>query len=138
LQTIERPAPEGQAQALRVGQRRGDDLGALPGRISRRTPGPGPILQPVEALVIEAMNPGVDRRPGDAEVLGDLAGTSSVGEGQEDLSPLDESGLGKVFFATGHSVPGKIKKFNGKTLQEIDTVFSDPTYTRGLFVAGSR
>jgi hypothetical protein len=94
LQAIERPAPEGQAQALRVGQRRGDDLGALLGRISRRTPGPGPILRPVEALVIEAMNPGVDRRPGDAEVLGDLAGTSSGGEGQEDLSPLDESGLG--------------------------------------------
>ena len=93
LQAIERPAGEGQPQAPRIAQRRGNHLGALLGRIGRRAPGPRLILQPVEPLVIEAMDPGVDRRSRDAQVLGDLSGPPSVGDGQEDLGPLDEAGL---------------------------------------------
>jgi hypothetical protein len=93
LQAIEPPAAERQAQALRVGQRGGDDLGALLGRIRRGTPDPRLILQPMEPLVIEAMDPGVDRRSRDAQVLGDLSGAPPVGDGQEDLGPLDEAGL---------------------------------------------
>jgi hypothetical protein len=61
-----------------------------------RTPGPGPILQASKPLVVEAADPGVDRGPRDAEVLGDLAGSSPVGDGQEDPGPLDESGLGRA------------------------------------------
>jgi hypothetical protein len=94
LQAIERPATEGQPQALRIGQRRCDDLGALLGGVGKRSPSPGPVLQAVEPLVIEAMEPGVDRRPREAQVAGHLAGSSSVGDGQEDLSPLDEASLG--------------------------------------------
>jgi hypothetical protein len=95
-QAIERPAGEGQPQALRVGQRRGDDLGTLLGRVSVRPPGPRLILQAVESPVVEAMDPGVDGGPREAQVLGHPAGSSSVGEGQEDPSPLDEAGLGRA------------------------------------------
>jgi hypothetical protein len=42
---------------------------------------------------MEAMDPGVDRGARDAPLLGDLAGPTSVGDGQEDLGPLDEAGL---------------------------------------------
>jgi hypothetical protein len=94
LQAVQRPGAERQAQVLRVGQGGGDDLGALLGRVSRRPPGPRLILQAVEPPLVEAMDPGVDRRARDAEVLGDLAGPSPVGEGQEDVGPLDEAGLG--------------------------------------------
>ena len=65
-QAVERPAAEGQAQALRVGQRRGDDLGALLGRVGGRAPGPGPIFQATEPPVVEASDPGVDRGPANA------------------------------------------------------------------------
>jgi hypothetical protein len=92
-QTVQRPAAEGQAQALRVRQRRGDDLSALLGGVGVRPPGPGPILHPVESLLIEAMDPGVDGGARQAQLLGDLAGPTSVGEGQKDLGALDESGL---------------------------------------------
>jgi hypothetical protein len=54
LQTVQRPAAKGQPQALRVGQGRGDDLGALLGRIGRGTPGPGLVLQSAESLVINS------------------------------------------------------------------------------------
>jgi hypothetical protein len=93
LQTIERPATEGQAQVLGVCQRGGDDLGPLLGGGGVRASGPGPILQAIEPSLVEAMDPGRDRGPGDAQVLGHLAGPSPVGAGQEDLGALDESGL---------------------------------------------
>jgi hypothetical protein len=93
-QAVERPAGKGQAQRLRVGERRGDDLGALLGRVGGRAPGPGPVLQTGEATVVEAMDPGVDGRLADAQVAGDLAGSSPVGDGEQDAGPLDESGLG--------------------------------------------
>jgi hypothetical protein len=63
LQAIERPAGEGQAQALRIGQRRGDDLGALLGGVGVRPPGPRLILQAVEPPAIAAMDPGIDGGP---------------------------------------------------------------------------
>jgi hypothetical protein len=92
-QAVECPAPEGQVQALRVSQCRGDDLGALLGGVGVRPAGAGPILQSVEAPLVEAMDPGVDRRARDAQLLGDLAGPTSVGDGRKDLGPLGESGL---------------------------------------------
>jgi hypothetical protein len=93
-QTVERPASEGQAQGLRVGQRRGDDLGALLGRVGGRASGPGPIFEPGEPAVIEAMDPGVDGGLADAQVAGDLGGSSPVGDGEQNPGPLDEPGLG--------------------------------------------
>jgi hypothetical protein len=96
LQAIERPASKGQPQALGVRQRRGDDLGALLGRVGRRTSGPGLILQSMEPLFIEAMDPGVDRGPREAQVLGHLAGASPRGDGQEELCSLNEPGLGRA------------------------------------------
>ncbi len=92
-QAVQRPAAEGQTQALRVGQRGGDDLGALLGGIGVRAPGPGPIPQSMEALLIEAMEPGVDGGAGQPQFLGDVAGPMSIGDSQEDLSPLHEAGL---------------------------------------------
>jgi hypothetical protein len=92
-QTVQCPAPEGQTQALRIGQRGGDHLGALLGGVGVRAPGPGPILQAVESLLIEAMDPGVDGGARPAQLLGDLAGPPSVGDGQEDLGALHESSL---------------------------------------------
>ena len=92
-QAVQRPAAEGQAQALRVGQRGGDHFGALLGRIGVRTPGAGPILQPVGTPLIEAMDPGIDRGARQPQVLGDLAGPPSLGDGQQELGPLDEAGL---------------------------------------------
>jgi hypothetical protein len=93
-QAVERPASEGQAQAPRVGRRGGEDLGALLGRVGRRAPGPGLILQPAEPPVVEAMDPGVDGGLADTQVAGDLAGSAPVGDGQEHPGALDESGLG--------------------------------------------
>jgi hypothetical protein len=46
LEPVERPAAEGQAQLLGVGQRGGDDLGALLGRVGVRAARAGPLLQP--------------------------------------------------------------------------------------------
>jgi hypothetical protein len=96
LKPIQRPAAEGQPQAPRIGQRHGDDLGALLSRVGRWAPGPRLILQAVEPLIMEAVDPGVDRGPRDAQVLGHLAGSSPVDDGQKDLRPLDEAGLGRA------------------------------------------
>jgi hypothetical protein len=95
-QAVERPAAEGQVQPLRVGQRRGDDLGALLGRVGVRPAGAAPILQALEAPLVEATDPGVDGGPADVHVAGDLAGASPVGDGGEDAGALDESGLGRA------------------------------------------
>jgi hypothetical protein len=96
LQAVRRPATEGQTQALRIGQRGGDDLGASLSGIGRRPPVPRVILQSVESLIVEAVDPGVGRRPRDAQVLGDLARAVPISDGPEDLSPLDEAGLGRA------------------------------------------
>jgi len=95
-QSVQRPAGEGQAQALRVGQRRGDDLGALLGGVGVRPAGAGPVLQAGEPPLVDAADPGVDGGPADAQVAGDLAGASPVGDGDEESGPLDEPGLGRA------------------------------------------
>ncbi len=41
---------------------------------------------------MEAMGPGVNRGTGAVQLLGDLAGPLPVGDGQDDLGALDESG----------------------------------------------
>jgi hypothetical protein len=92
-QAVQRPAAEGQAQLLRVGQRRGEDFGALLGGVDVRPTGAGPILKSMGAPLIEAMEPGVDGGARDAQLLGDLARPSSLGDGQQELGPLDEAGL---------------------------------------------
>jgi hypothetical protein len=92
-QAVQRPAAEGEVQPLRVGQRRGEHFGALLGGVGVRSAGAGPILEAAEAPLIEAMDPGVDRGAREAQPLGDLAGPMPVGEGQEDLGALHESGL---------------------------------------------
>jgi hypothetical protein len=96
LQAVERPAAEREPQVLRIGQRGGDDLGTLLGGVGRRTSGSGSILQAGKASLVEATEPGVDRGPRNAQFIGDLAGASTVGEGQQELSPLDEAGLGRA------------------------------------------
>jgi hypothetical protein len=95
-QSVERPAAEGQIEAFRVGQRGGDDLGALFGRVGMRASRPGPILEPAEPPVVEAVDPGVDGGLADAQVAGDLGGSSPVGDGEQDPRPLNESGLGRA------------------------------------------
>src|SRR3954452_23149052 len=92
-QAIQRPAAEGQAQNLWVSQCRGEGLGAWLGRVGARTPGAGPILQAAEALLVKAVDPGVDRGAGQFQVLGDLARPSPARDSQEDLGSLDEACL---------------------------------------------
>jgi hypothetical protein len=92
-QAVQCPAAEGELKALRVGQSRGDNLGTLLGGIGVRAAGAGPIPQALEALLIEAMDPGVDGGAGQPQVLGDLAGPPPIGDGQEDLGPLDGASL---------------------------------------------
>jgi hypothetical protein len=95
LQAVERPGAEGQSQLLRVGQGCGEDRRPLLGGIGRRAPGPPTILQAGEPPLVEAVDPGVDGGAREAQVPGDLAGSSPVGDGQEDPSPLDVAGLGR-------------------------------------------
>ena len=95
-QAVERPAAEGEIEAVRVGQGGGGDLGPLLRRVGVRAPGPGPILQPAESPVIEPMDPGVDGGLADAQVAGDLAGALPVSDGEQDPCPLDEAGLSRA------------------------------------------
>ena len=74
------PAAEGQAQALRVDQRGGDDLGALLDGVGVRSARVGAIIEASESLLVEAMDPGVDRGPRGTEHFGDLAGPP-IGDG---------------------------------------------------------
>jgi hypothetical protein len=95
-QAVQRPAAEGQVEPLRVGQRRGEDLGAPLGRVGVRPAGAGPVLEAVEAPLVEATDPGVDGGSADAQVAGDLAGASPVGDGGEYPGPLHEARLGRA------------------------------------------
>jgi hypothetical protein len=95
-QAVERPAAEGEAEAVRFGQGGGDDLGPLLGSIGLRAPGPWPILEPAESPVIEAVDPCVDSGLADAQVAGDLAGASPISDGKQDPGPLDEASLSRA------------------------------------------
>jgi hypothetical protein len=92
LQTIKRPAAEGQSQVLRGRQRGGDDLGTLLGRVGVRPARSGAIIETGEALLVEAMDPGVDVPPTDVHLLGDGTGALPCGGGQKDPGTLDEAG----------------------------------------------
>jgi hypothetical protein len=94
LQAVERPAAEGQAQGLRVGQRGGKDLGPLIGVIGVRAARAGAVLQGGEAAVVEPADPGRDGGPGDVQLTNDLADGLSAGGGEDDPGPLDEPGRG--------------------------------------------
>jgi hypothetical protein len=63
LEAVERPASEGEAQLLRVGQRDGDDLGPLLGGVGVRASGATPLLQSLDASLIEPADPGIDGGP---------------------------------------------------------------------------
>jgi hypothetical protein len=109
LEAIERPAAEGQAQGPGIGQGRGDDLGALLGGVGRGPAAAAPVIQAGEAVRVEAMDPGVDRRPRDADLAGDLAGRGPVGGGQEEPGPLDQAdggGAGMGEFLQGRALLG--------------------------------
>jgi len=91
LQSIECPAAEGQVQAFRVGQRRGDDSGALLGGV-----GVGParavaIIEAGQSLPVEAIDPVVDRLPADVDLRGNGAGALPFCGGQKDLGSLDKT-----------------------------------------------
>jgi hypothetical protein len=94
LEPIECPAAKGQTQTLGIGQGGGDHLSPLLRGVGVRPTRAGAILKAVQSLRVEAMNPEVDCRPADAEVLGNLTGPLPLGEGQEHLGPLDEARLG--------------------------------------------
>jgi hypothetical protein len=96
LKPIQRPAAEGQPQALGIGQRGGDHLGALLGDVGRGTPGPRLVLQSVQSPRVEPVNPEVDGGTTDAQVPGDLAGPLSSRDGQKEPSPFDEASLGRA------------------------------------------
>jgi hypothetical protein len=92
LEAVERPGGEGEAQLLRVGEGRGDDGGSLLGPVGGRAARSGPILERRQAPGIEAADPGRDRGPGDARLVGDPADGPAVGGPEEYRGPLDEVG----------------------------------------------
>lgn len=94
LQAVERPAAEGQAQDLGVGQRRGDDLGSLLGGVGRRPAGALAFLEPGEAVLVEAPDPGIGGGAGAAEGRGDLGRRSAVGGRLDDAGSLDQADRG--------------------------------------------
>src|SRR5262249_37637304 len=71
-----------------------DVLGASLGGVARSSPRARPLAQAIDPLVMEAVDPGVDGGPGDAEFVSDSAGSLTPVDGQDDLGPLDEAGLG--------------------------------------------
>jgi hypothetical protein len=95
-QAVERPAAEGQAQALGVGQRRGDDLGPLLGGVGRRPAGALALLEPGDAFVVEAADPGVDGGPRAAQRRGDGGCGSAAGGGPDDAGAFDQADRGSA------------------------------------------
>ena len=95
LEPVERPGAEGEAQFLRVGQGRGDDLGPLLGGVGRRPAGAGAFLEPGEALVVETADPGIDGGPRAAQLGGDGGGRPAVGGGGlDDAGAFDQADRG--------------------------------------------
>jgi hypothetical protein len=92
---VEGPASEREAELLRVGQRDGDDLGTLLGGVGVWASGAMPLLQPLDAMLIEPADPGIDGGPGTAQVGRDLTGGLARGGGLDDPCPIDQaSGCG--------------------------------------------
>jgi hypothetical protein len=91
LESVKCPAGERQAQFLGIGQGGGEDLGALLGGVGVRPTGSGLIAEPGQAVLVEAMNPGVDRGSADTELVCDRRGPATVGGGHQDASSLDKT-----------------------------------------------
>jgi hypothetical protein len=117
LQAVERPAAEGQAQGLRVGQGRGEDGGPLVGVIGVRAARAGAALQGGEPAVVEPADPGRDGRPGDLQLAGDLADGPAGGGAKDDAGPLDESGRG----GSGAGEPFQLTPLVGAQFAERDS-----------------
>jgi hypothetical protein len=94
LQPVERPAAEGQAQLLGVGQGGGEDGGPPVGVIGGRAAQARSVLQGGEPAVVEPADPGRDGRPRDVQLAGDLADGPAVGGAEHDAGPFDEPGRG--------------------------------------------
>jgi hypothetical protein len=94
LQAVECPATEGQAQSLRISQRRRDNGGALVGVIGVGAARAGAVLQGGQAAVVEPADPGRDGGPGDVQLACDVGRRLALGHSQEDLGAFDESGRG--------------------------------------------
>jgi hypothetical protein len=92
LQAVERPAGQGQTQALGIGQSGGDDFGALLGGGGVGSARVRAIIEAGQPPLVEAMDPGGDRLPADVDLRGDSAGALSVGGDQKDLGALEETG----------------------------------------------
>jgi hypothetical protein len=103
-QAVERPAPEGQPQLLWVGQRGGDDLGDLLGRVDGGPAGSGHVLQSVGPLGVEPPDPGGGHGAGDVQLAGDGGGPQPGGRPEHDVGPLDDAGLGGA--GAGQGVDG--------------------------------
>jgi hypothetical protein len=91
LEAVHRPRAEGQAERLRVRQCGGDDLGPLLGRVGRWSPGATMFLQTVEAVVVEAADPGVNRGPRAPQISGNSGSGVAFGGSLNDACPLDVS-----------------------------------------------
>jgi hypothetical protein len=96
----------------------------LLGGVDRPSPRERPLAQAIDPLVIEAVDPGVDGGPGDAEFVGDLAGSLTPGDGQDDPGPPDEAGLDGAGvsqppegpeFLVGRLVEGDVGEVHGYT-----------------------
>ena len=75
-QPVERPAGEGQAQGLGVGQCRGDHLGPLVLGVGARASGAGEVFEGGQPAIVEPSDPGRDGGPRDVQVqfVGDVTG----------------------------------------------------------------
>jgi hypothetical protein len=93
-QAVERPAGEGQAELLRVGQGGGEDLGDLLRGVGGGPARAGLVVQAGDALEVEPLDPGVDGGARDAQVAGDGGGVPALGGREDDPGPFDDAGLG--------------------------------------------
>jgi hypothetical protein len=88
-QPIQRPGGEGQVQRLGSGERGGDHRGDLLGRVGRRPAAARPILEAVEALGVEAMQPAARQVGPEAELVGDLPYVMALPGAPDDPGALD-------------------------------------------------
>jgi hypothetical protein len=108
-ESTQRPASDERAQALRIGQRGGDDLGTLLDRVVVRPPGSRSILEAAEPSPMASMEPDVDRAVGDADGPDDLAGAATVGEGQEGRTRATRGGPGRCATPRVDGEPGAFR-----------------------------
>ena len=91
-QPIQRPRRERQAQGLGIAQRGSDHGGHLLGRVGWRPARAGPILEPAEALGVEAMDPATHGLGAETELLGDARHVLALAGMPDDAGALDLSG----------------------------------------------